>query len=439
MHLRRRLVLVFTGLLLLATSPAQAQNELRPGDLLVTKGSQLLRVEPTSGRSWPIVIDGGPAIAPVGFDAAGALIGGRFSRIELPSGRYAVIRSPGQNQRYGDAAIGPDGALWSVNTTEPNDAIERVDPVTGVLTVVVSGLTTSEQDLGGIAVEPEGTVLVARRERSLGITYGSILRIDPGSGAYSAVVTSPDLPYIDRMTLDPQGRLLILDRTASGQSRLVRMDRSTGAYTVLTQGDKLGAWDIATDAAGGIYVSDVSSVGVPRRGPQIVRVDPVDGAQRVVFRGPGLEFTGVAVVPGMPAPPECSNGRDDDGDGRTDHPADDGCFAARDGTEQPSCADGIDNDADGAADFPLDAGCASAEPWAQETPQCQNGIDDDGDGYFDFPEDPECALPSWNFEHFGPGLPEPPPVPSCGLVGAEAWAAFGMLRTASAWRRRRSR
>jgi hypothetical protein len=68
--------------------------------------------------------------------------------------------------------------------------------------------------------------------------------------------------------------------------------------------------------------------------------------------------------------PVCSDGRDDDGDGKIDYPADPGC-------EGP-------NDTDETDDCPSGPGC----------PQCANGSDDDGDGQTDYPADTSCASAS---------------------------------------------
>ncbi len=83
-------------------------------------------------------------------------------------------------------------------------------------------------------------------------------------------------------------------------------------------------------------------------------------------------------VTGTPIPgkPQCSDGFDNDADGKTDHPADPGCDNPNDtnevdGAPNPSpspspttprtaCADGLDNDGDGKVDFPKDPGCTSA-------------------------------------------------------------------------------
>jgi len=65
---------------------------------------------------------------------------------------------------------------------------------------------------------------------------------------------------------------------------------------------------------------------------------------------------------------ECSDGIDNNGDGKTDYPSDPGCSAPNDSMEDtvcpglmcPACSDGVDNDSDGQIDFPLDIGCKAA-------------------------------------------------------------------------------
>ena len=84
------------------------------------------------------------------------------------------------------------------------------------------------------------------------------------------------------------------------------------------------------------------------------------------------------------APPVCSNGLDDDGDGAIDL-EDVGRGASNDASEhapQLVCDDGLDEDGDGLADFPDDLGCPF--PYAEpENPPCDDGLDNDGDGAVD--------------------------------------------------------
>ena len=96
-------------------------------------------------------------------------------------------------------------------------------------------------------------------------------------------------------------------------------------------------------------------------------------------------------------PPACSDGVDNDGDGRVDYPADKGCKSAADTTEtnRNRCSDGLDNDDDGRTDFPADPGCASAVDRSEgPDPACSDGADNDGDSLIDFPADPGCSSAS---------------------------------------------
>lgn len=105
----------------------------------------------------------------------------------------------------------------------------------------------------------------------------------------------------------------------------------------------------------------------------------------------------------------CSNGSDDDGDSVIDYPADPGCNSPEDASEgDPStpraCSNGIDDDSDGTVDWSLgagDPGCAAASDDSERDPagpQCDNGLDDDMDPGIDccakFPTgDADCTSP----------------------------------------------
>ncbi|MBA3397412.1 MAG: hypothetical protein H0T89_32600 [Deltaproteobacteria bacterium] len=98
----------------------------------------------------------------------------------------------------------------------------------------------------------------------------------------------------------------------------------------------------------------------------------------------------------------CSDGIDNDDDGKIDFPDDPGCSDAADDTEEtpamPQCSDGRDNDGDGKTDYPNDPACFAPQgddevddcPDGPFCPLCSNGIDDDNNGLTDFPEDTGC-------------------------------------------------
>jgi uncharacterized protein YkwD len=82
-----------------------------------------------------------------------------------------------------------------------------------------------------------------------------------------------------------------------------------------------------------------------------------------------------------PPPPSyaCSNGQDDDGDGRFDYPADPGCTSTTDNDEYN----------------------APAPPPPTPSYACSNGKDDDSDGKVDYPVDPGCTGPTDSTESSG--------------------------------------
>jgi hypothetical protein len=90
------------------------------------------------------------------------------------------------------------------------------------------------------------------------------------------------------------------------------------------------------------------------------------------------------------SPGGCSNGIDDDADGRVDFPRDPGCIFAADSDEAdpgfaPQCANMRDDDRNGRIDFPDDPGCRFAADNLEENqgeipPRCADGVDNDDDG-----------------------------------------------------------
>ena len=86
---------------------------------------------------------------------------------------------------------------------------------------------------------------------------------------------------------------------------------------------------------------------------------------------PPLPFTFVStrtIIKTIAGPPECNDGTDNDDDGYTDFPSDDGCQSIDDNTEattnvvSAACSNGIEDElpGDGLIDYPADPGCSSA-------------------------------------------------------------------------------
>ena len=96
-----------------------------------------------------------------------------------------------------------------------------------------------------------------------------------------------------------------------------------------------------------------------------------------------------------PVLPVCSDGIDQDGDGKFDFPSDPGCDSASAGLENPQCDDGLDNDGDTFVDL-ADDDCSGASDDVEAPPPtaCSDGLDNDGDSLIDL-DDPGC-LAAWD-------------------------------------------
>jgi hypothetical protein len=92
------------------------------------------------------------------------------------------------------------------------------------------------------------------------------------------------------------------------------------------------------------------------------------------------------------------------------------------------CSDGVDNDGDGKTDYPEDPGCTSpsdrnesdeTDPDDPPDPpaQCADGADNDGDTRTDYPDDPGCASTA------DPDETDPPPPDSPSIVTTDEAAA----------------
>lgn len=116
---------------------------------------------------------------------------------------------------------------------------------------------------------------------------------------------------------------------------------------------------------------------------------------------------------------ECSDGVDNDGNGRIDYPSDLGCTSTGDATEAgytppTQCGDGVDNDGNGLTDYPSDLGCSAASDTTESgyVTQCTDNIDNDGNGLKDYPADQGCSS-AGDISETGY---TPPPAPPPGVI-----------------------
>ena len=111
-------------------------------------------------------------------------------------------------------------------------------------------------------------------------------------------------------------------------------------------------------------------------------------------------------APSPPPPPAvtyaCSNGRDDDFDGKVDYPADPGCTSPTDTDEYNAPAPPLPPAPLPPAPLPP---APSPPPPPAVTYACSNGRDDDFDGKVDYPADPGCTSPTDTDEFNWMGFP----------------------------------
>lgn len=149
------------------------------------------------------------------------------------------------------------------------------------------------------------------------------------------------------------------DISAANKASTLTRAIAPGTYYLIVEGK--------TTADVGMFVLDVDFF--PGAGTPCTGVDDC---------GPGLQCRVPAGQSAMVCiNPVCSDGIDDDGDGKTDFPSDPGCLNAVDETEGDVCAT-----------TPTDPAC----------PACSNGLDDDGDLATDYPNDPSCVAASTSSE-----------------------------------------
>ncbi len=201
-------------------------------------------------------------------------------------------------------------------------AVVRVDPITGVRTVVTL-LNTRDNAPTGIAIDANGDLLVTEmgRDQPRGIGTGDpdIVRVDPVTGAQSVVVSFlADAGMFDvvptGIAIDANGDLLVTVIQPSFPGFVLRVDPVTRAVTVVSS-DNFPAplfrpTGIAIDANGDLIV--LNGLGAE---PAILRINPVTGARTTILEG---RFSGGIAIdangdllltgPGPPIPRLCDGG-----------------------------------------------------------------------------------------------------------------------------------
>lgn len=172
----------------------------------------------------------------------------------------------------------------------------RVNPSTGSRTTVSSNTSPAGGPAfvtpSGLAIEPDGDVLVADRNAFGG--GGGVIRVDPVSGARTTVSATstpaggPAFVEPAGLTLAGNGDILVADEDAfGGTGGIIRVHPVTGARTALSaNGAPAGGPSfeepvgIAVTAGGALLVTDEDAFADAHGG--VIRVDPLTGARTTV-------------------------------------------------------------------------------------------------------------------------------------------------------------
>jgi sugar lactone lactonase YvrE len=162
---------------------------------------------------------------------------GRVIRVDPLTGRQSLVSSGGVLVDTAGIAVAANGTIYVVDNlaADGDGGVIRIDPRTGAQTVIARGPgTLLEPDLDlpfGILVDRDGTLVVSNRETPGDCTLlppgGSLIRIDPATGARSRIADRSLFALFDRplgLVLDSAGRIVFANEC--GGTALVRVTLS---------------------------------------------------------------------------------------------------------------------------------------------------------------------------------------------------------------------
>jgi len=292
---------VSAGLILVALLcmfPAYGAT-LAPGDVLVLgctdgpcAGSELkvFRVHPDTGERT-LLASGGRMVNPTGLalDAAGQIFvvdggpvisdwpsqmiyDGRIIRIDPATGVQTLVSSGGLLLNPQSLAVGPSGDLyvlnhWGLSNGIGLDQLVRINPTTGVQTLLVNDYSIPPSPRE-IRSDPFGGLLLAGRGTVTGAN-GGIFEVDPVSGSTTPI--SGVAPHYESFAVEPSGD--ILAPSLFGET-IDRIDRRTAGISTAITGRLGAAYDhVAIGAEGQLFAIEQDDLFVLR----LVTLDTLSG------------------------------------------------------------------------------------------------------------------------------------------------------------------
>lgn len=175
-------------------------------------------------------------------DSEAPLYNGTVFRVNRSTGAQSVLSTGGLFGEPMRAAITAQGEMLIVDSgpyPPGHGKVIRVDVATGAQSEVASdGLLTFPQ---GLAIEPDGNILVANSKIDATV-IPMVIRVSQG-GVQTIVSSGGFLVSPTSIAVGQNGQVFVGDR-----SGIVRVDRFTGAQTIVSPGNR--PYDIALEATG---------------------------------------------------------------------------------------------------------------------------------------------------------------------------------------------
>ena len=288
-HLHSALALTVLFLAIATLGPSRAGGvTLLPGDIVVADefSHSLLRIDPITGLVETISA-GGLLSTPYGIAQAadGAILvmetnpdapsGTAIITIDPTSGSQTVLAAGSSLFGVFDIATEPSGQIVAVDSRV--GSVLRIDAITGSVTVLSSN-NLFVQPLG-IAVSREGDLYVADISIVTPTNDDSgVIKVDPITGVQTQLASGGYFQGAQFLAVAGDD-LFVSDFVAQA---IVRVDRQTGAQTLVTSSLTRSVAGIAVEASGDLLVAD-GQLGV-------LRINPLTGAVSVV--APDMSFPG---------------------------------------------------------------------------------------------------------------------------------------------------
>jgi sugar lactone lactonase YvrE len=197
----------------------------------------LIRVNAENGAQ-SVLSQGGLLTSPfaVAIEAGGTIVvasggGARITRVDPQTGSQSGVPPREGLESAVDVAVAPNGSILAVVDVERGGALVRLDRVSGE-PVPLAG--AEFQNPVGVAVEPDGIMWVVEDRHGVG---PSLVRYDSTTGQRTLLTARELLRGPFRVAIEPGGNFVVSDPDmVDGRGRLVRVDRQTGAQSVLSAG-----------------------------------------------------------------------------------------------------------------------------------------------------------------------------------------------------------